>query len=259
MNLQLTDRVALVAGSSRGIGCAIAQTLLQEGARVVITGRTADSLEATRLALTKSTAADRVLSFVGDLAEESVLVALRERVEDMWGPVEILVANIGSGRGTTGWQVERGEWDRLFEMNFWITQRLLNVFLPSMVKNGWGSAVLISSIAGVESIRAPIPYSIAKAGLILLAKNLARELAPNGVRINAVAPGNILFPGGTWEHHLSQRNAEVLQYIKNEVPMNRFGRPEEIADAVAFLASDRASFITGTCLIADGGQTRIIQ
>ena len=258
MNLQLTDRVALVAGSSRGIGRAIAETFLREGARVVITGRTVDSLEATRLALTQSGATDRVLSFAGDLADDSVLVALRKRVEDFWGPIEILVANIGSGRGAVGWQLERAEWDRLFEMNFWITQRMLNKFLPPMVENGRGSVVLISSIAGAEGIRAPIPYSVAKAGLILLAKNLARELAPNGVRINAVAPGNVLFPGGTWEHHLSQRNAEVLQYIKNEVPMNRFGRPEEIADAVAFLASDRASFITGTCLIADGGQTRSI-
>jgi 3-oxoacyl-[acyl-carrier protein] reductase len=258
MNLQLTDRVALVAGSSRGIGRAIAETFLREGARVVITGRTVDSLEATRLALTQSGATDRVLSFAGDLADDSVLVALRKRVEDFWGPIEILVANIGSGRGAVGWQLERAEWDRLFEMNFWITQRMLNKFLPPMVENGRGSVVLISSIAGTEGIRAPIPYSVAKAGLILLAKNLARELAPNGVRINAVAPGNVLFPGGTWEHHLSQRNAEVLQYIKNEVPMNRFGRPEEIADAVAFLASDRASFITGTCLIADGGQTRSI-
>src|ERR1035437_26077 len=258
MNLQLTDRVALVAGSSRGIGRAIAETFLREGARVVITGRTVDSLEATRLALTQSGATDRVLSFAGDLADDSVLVALRKRVEDFWGPIEILVANIGSGRGAVGWQLERAEWDRLFEMNFWITQRMLNKFLPPMVENGRGSVVLISSIAGAEGIRAPIPYSVAKAGLILLAKNLARELAPNSVRINAVAPGNVLFPGGTWEHHLSQRNAEVLQYIKNEVPMNRFGRPEEIADAVAFLASDRASFITGTCLIADGGQTRSI-
>ena len=103
---------------------------------------------------------------------------------------------------------------------------------------------------------APLPYSAAKAALINLSKNLARQAGPHNVRVNCVAPGNILFPGGSWEKHLEARAEEVHRFIQTEVPLRRFGRPEEIADAIAFLCSDRSSFITGACIVADGGQTR---
>jgi 3-oxoacyl-[acyl-carrier protein] reductase len=108
----------------------------------------------------------------------------------------------------------------------------------------------------VESTPAPLPYSAAKAALINYAKNVSRLVGTNQVRVNCVAPGNILFPGGSWERHIEQRHDEVMNYIRTEVPLGRFGTPEEIADLVVFLSSDRASFITGACVIADGGQTR---
>jgi 3-oxoacyl-[acyl-carrier protein] reductase len=116
----------------------------------------------------------------------------------------------------------------------------------------------VASIAGLESMPAPLPYSAAKAALVNYGKNLSRLLASRGVRVNSVAPGNVLFPGGSWERHLADRREEVLRYLQAEVPMQRFGRPEEIADLVVYLSSDRASFITGACVVADGGQTRSI-
>jgi 3-oxoacyl-[acyl-carrier protein] reductase len=123
-----------------------------------------------------------------------------------------------------------------------------------MVKRHDGSIVLIGSIAGVESTAAPLPYSAAKAAVSMYAKNLSRLVGPEGVRVNCVAPGNILFPGGSWERHLEARGDEVRAYIDKEVPLKRFGTVEEIANCVAFLASPRSSFVTGACLVADGGQ-----
>ncbi len=125
-----------------------------------------------------------------------------------------------------------------------------------MVERKRGAIIFVGSIAGVESSPAPLAYSSAKAALLNYVKNLARQVAEDGIRVNAVAPGNILFEGGSWVKHLEARREEVLRYIESEVPMKRFGKPEEIADAVAFLASARASFVTGACLVADGGQTR---
>jgi 3-oxoacyl-[acyl-carrier protein] reductase len=116
--------------------------------------------------------------------------------------------------------------------------------------------VFIASIVGVESVRAPLAYSAAKTALHAYAKNLARAVASQGVRVNVVAPGNVLFDGGSWAAKLAEDPERVRGYIGAEVPLGRFGNPEEIADLVAFLASSRAAFITGACVVADGGQTR---
>jgi 3-oxoacyl-[acyl-carrier protein] reductase len=118
------------------------------------------------------------------------------------------------------------------------------------------SITFISSIAGLEAIAAPIPYSTAKAGLQQAAKNLARQLGPEGIRVNTVAPGNVLAPGGTWEAKMAENPDQVKKYIETEVPLARFANPEEIAHAVVFLASARARFISGALLCVDGAQTR---
>ena len=130
--------------------------------------------------------------------------------------------------------------------------------LPEMIEARSGSVILISSITGVESTPSPLPYSAAKAALVNYGKNLARQVGKDQVRVNCVAPGNILFPGGSWEQRLAQRRDEVMDFIRAEVPLQRFGRAEEIADLVVFLSSDRAAFITGSCFVADGGQTRSV-
>jgi 3-oxoacyl-[acyl-carrier protein] reductase len=256
MDLQLKDHVALVAGSSRGIGNAIAQGFLEEGARVVITGRNASSLEATQNELSGAFGEERVLAWQGDLSKADAPTAVLRATLDRWGKLDHLVANVGSGRGRTGWELNSEDWRTLFETNLFTSAHVVDSLMPHFVQSGHGSIVLIASIAALESLPAPLPYSAAKAALVSYGKNLARAVAAKGVRVNCIAPGNVLFPGGSWDGHLKVRPDEVKRYIDAEVPLQRFGEPKEIADLAVFLCSDRASFLTGGCFVADGGQTR---
>ena len=173
-----------------------------------------------------------------------------------FGEIDCLIANIGSGRGEGGNTPDHCEWQRLMDLNLNASVSMISAVLPSMTKAQSGCIVIVNSIAGMEASPAPLPYSAAKAALWNYAKNLSRRVAGDGIRINSVAPGNILFPGGSWEKHMETRKVEVEEYIEKEVPMRRFGSTEEIADAVMFLCSPRASFITGACIVADGGQNR---
>jgi 3-oxoacyl-[acyl-carrier protein] reductase len=259
MNLQLTGEVVFVAGSSRGIGLSIAATLLAEGARVVITGRDREALDAAHAKLSAEFEEDRVLSLPGDYSEEKVIANGLSAALDRFGRVNHLIANLGTGAGKPGWDQPREEWDRLFEMNFFAATRLTRHFLPCLLANeARGSILYISSIVAIEATAAPLPYSAAKAALNNYAKNLARQLGSQGVRVNTIAPGNILFPGGSWERHLNTRRTAVEQMLKGEVPQQRFGSPEEIASLAAYLCSKQASFATGACFVVDGGQTRSV-
>lgn len=256
MELQLTDKVAFVAGSSRGIGRAIAHGFLAEGARVVVTGRNAEILDATTIAFTSEFGAEQLLSSVSDLTRPKDIQRVLKQVHARWGMVDCLVANIGSGTARAGWQLSDSDWEAMFEINLWASVRLVEAMLPDMVAAQQGNIIFISSIAGYESLGAPLTYGAAKAALIHYANDLARQVGPDGVRVNCVAPGNILFPGGSWEKRLTERREQTESTIKAKVPLQRFGTPEEIADLVLFLASERAAFITGACFVADGGQTR---
>jgi len=256
MDLDLANKVVLVAGSSRGIGHASARAFLAEGCRTAITGRDSASLARAQAAFDSEFGPERVLACEGDLRQTAVIKKVLSNIRERWGQLDCLVANIGNGRGPVGWDVQESDWDRLFDENLWGSLRLIKEVLLDMTRARQGSIVLVASIVGVESTSAPLPYSAAKAALVNYGKNLARQVGPYNVRVNCVAPGNILFPGGSWERHLSERRDEVLQHINAEVPLQRFGRPEEIADLIVFLSSERAAFITGACMVADGGQTR---
>ena len=172
------------------------------------------------------------------------------------GQVDTVVANVGSGRAKTGWNISETEWNDVFQTNFWISTKLINAIMPHLVEVGQGSVVVTGSIAGLESIQAPIPYSVAKTALASYCKNLARNVGPAGIRVNYVAPGNVLFKDGTWDRKIVENEDAVRNYLEAEVPLNRFATPKEIADIVLFLASSRAAFVTGACIVADGGQTR---
>lgn len=256
MDLQLGDAVVLVAGSSRGIGLATASAFLAEGCRTIITGRDSDGLAMAREALEGESDPERLMAFEGDLSDPAVIDALLASIDERWGRLDCLVANIGSGRGPVGWDLQEADWHRLTEENLSSSYRLVQKVLPSMIKSQRGSIVLVASIAGLESTPAPLPYSAAKAALVSYGKNLARQVGQFNVRVNSVAPGNVLFPGGSWERHLAERRDEVQHQIESEVPLRRFGQPQEIADLIVFLSSDRAAFITGSCVVVDGGQMR---
>jgi 3-oxoacyl-[acyl-carrier protein] reductase len=257
MDLDLKDRVALVAGSSRGIGRAIAARLLDEGARVCLTGRDASALEDCVAGLRRSHPEERMLAIPGDFTEEATIQASLAAIGAEWGGLDILIANLGSGSGKPGWAQSEAEWRRVFELNFWASVRLAQGAMPELIRRA-GCIVFVASIVGLEMTAAPLPYSAAKAALINYSKNLAKTVAGDGVRVNAVAPGNILFPGGSWERHLAERREQVEQYIAENVPQKRFGAPEEIAALVAFLCSSAAAFSTGACYVMDGGQTHRI-
>lgn len=256
MDLGLKDKRVFVAGSSRGIGRGIAECFLGEGARVVVTGRDAEALAATAAELGATHGAERVLACRGDLRKREDAAAALEEARRRFGGLDVLVANVGSGRGRGGWQLDDADWADMIEMNLAASVRVVTEAIPMLAEGSGGAVVIISSIAGIEALAAPLPYGAAKAGLVAFSKNLAHRLAPEHVRVNCVAPGNVLFPGGTWDEKLAASERETRAYIEANVPMRRFGTVREIADVVAFLASERASFVTGACVVVDGGQTR---
>jgi 3-oxoacyl-[acyl-carrier protein] reductase len=257
MDLHLSNQIIFVAGSSRGIGRAIAATFLAEGASVVLTGRDETSLKATQAELTTPETKSRILAIAGDFAHIATIRQAFAQTIAHFGRIDHLIANLGTGSGKPGWDLAQDEWQHLFELNFFASTRLTQAALPHLLANPHGGSILyISSIVAIEATPAPLPYSAAKAALVNYSKNLARQLGPQKVRVNTIAPGNIFFAGGSWECHLVNRKEAVESMLKTEVPLQRFGTSEEIASLAAFLCSPHAAFITGSCYVADGGQTR---
>ena len=235
---------------------AIAQAFLYEGAKVVITGRHAESLGEASALLASEGKAKHVLSVRGDMTSPADIQYALDEAISAFGVIDTVIANVGNGTAPSGWDLKLNDWQSALNSNLLAGMALASAVLPRLIARGGGSLTFISSIAGCEAIDAPVTYSAAKAAIRSAMKSLSRLVGPQGVRVNAVAPGNVLFPGGSWERKLAERRESFEQYIQSEVPLQRFGRPEEIANAVVFLASERASFITGACLVVDGGQTR---
>lgn len=248
MNLGLEGRLIFVSGSTRGIGQAIAAGFVAEGARVVVSGR--DILRAEQVA---TELGNNCHAVGGDLTDEASIAAVAREVERTLGAPDVLVANIGSGAIPPGWDVDNAAWKSAFQLNLFGGMALIRAFLPAMMQRGSGSIVLVGSIAGLEAVPAPITYSAAKAALTAAAQALSRQVV--GVRVNVVAPGNVLFPGGSWDRRQRDDPEGVRAYLEAEVPLRRFANPNEIADLVVFVASERATFLTGACLVLDGGQT----
>ncbi len=259
MDLQLQNQVAFIAGSSRGIGRAIAVTMLAEGANIVLTGRDEASLRATAAELTTPATQDRILAVRGDFTHAETIARALDLTAKHFGRFDHLIANLGTGSGKPGWDQPEDEWYRLFELNFFAGTRLTQAALPYLLRqSGGGSILYVSSVVALEATTAPLPYSAAKAALNNYAKNLARQLGPQKIRVNTIAPGNIFFPGGSWERHLNTRREAVEHMLQTEVPQRRFGSPEEIASLAAYLCSPQAGFATGACYVMDGGQTRAV-
>ena len=252
MNLDIEGRVALVVGASRGIGFAIAEALAAEGATIAMAARGLDGVKS---------AADRIgrgaSCHVADVTNHAAALSLVGEIEKRWGRIDILVCNVGSGTSVPPGKETAAEWSRVMDVNLFAATNTIEAARPLMSRGSGDRAIVcVSSICGLAALGAPVTYSAAKAALNATVRGLARPLALEGVRINAVAPGNILSADGTWARKLAENKAAVDEMLAREVPMRRLGKPEEVADIVAFPASPRAAFITGTVIVADGGQLR---
>ncbi|MDA9120287.1 SDR family oxidoreductase [Opitutales bacterium] len=255
MNLGLKGRKILVTGSSRGIGFEIAQCFLKEGAVVGLVARGLDDLNFAQETLIRLFGEHNVFGWQCDVSDQNNVIELRQKIISEWGSLDSLVLNVGSGKSIIEPIPESDNWSKVWKANFDSSLNLCRESINHLLSSKQSSIVFISSICGIEALGAPTDYSVAKSALISFSKNLARKVAPQ-IRVNVVAPGNIYFPEGTWDLKIKENESKVKQMIDNEVPLKRFGKPDEVADAVVFLSSERASFITGATLIIDGGQTR---
>jgi 3-oxoacyl-[acyl-carrier protein] reductase len=253
LDLRLTNKIGLVTGGSRGIGRAIALRLAAEGVQVGICGRTAETLESTLCELRAAGA--RAHGVVADVTAAGEVERFVDEAATALGGVDLLVANVGGSSGKGLLESTPEDWARTFDLNLFHAVRSIRAAVPHMQARGGGSVVTISSISGWK----PGPtaqYGAAKAGEIFLAGALAYELAPLRIRVNTVSPGSIMFEGGGWERFRARDADRFAEFEHREFPWGRLGAPEEVADAVTFVLSERASWINGANIAVDGAQGR---
>jgi 3-oxoacyl-[acyl-carrier protein] reductase len=248
MDLGLSGKVAIVAGASRGIGKATALALAGEGACVVMAAREDTTLHDTGREV-EATGAE-VLTVVGDLTKEAACVHLVEAAVERFGRVDALVTSLHFSAPGFDDEVLR----RSFEVLLLPAVRLARLVAAQMRKAGGGSIVHLSSIWGKEAGGQP-SYNAMKAALISEAKAMARAFAPDGIRVNTVAPGSISHPGGSWHRRRQEDPEGMARFVEQNIPLGRFGTAEEVAAVVAFLCSPKASWVTGTTVVVDGGQS----
>jgi len=256
VDLGLQGKIAVVTGSSRGLGLASARALVAEGCHVCISARGEEALAEAALALASSSGGGaEVLAVAADLATEAGIARVVDATIDRFGGVDVLVNNVALARGGDLLSTSDADWQEAFDHTLFPAIRATRLVVPSMRARGGGAVVIVSSIFGREA-GGRMTYNAVKAAEISLTKSLAQQLASDGIRAVGVAPGSISFPGGSW-HKRQQTDPEgIAAFVKAELPFGRFGRAEEVGDVVAFLASPRASWVSGTTVVVDGCQSR---
>lgn len=254
MDLRLQDKVAIVTGSSQGIGLGIAKGLLAEGCQVTICGRNKETLDKAAEGL-RAASGGQVLAVAADGTKAEDAERIVAETARVFGGVHILVNCFGRVPGAkTLLDTPDAVWAVGVDANLMAPVRFSRLAVPHMQKAGNGVIVNIASIWGREWGGAA-PYNATKAAEIALAKSLSRELAQFNIRVNSVAPGSVWFPGGGWDQRMKADPEGMERFVKADIPFGRFGRVDEVADVVVFLCSDRARWITGACITVDGGQS----
>jgi NAD(P)-dependent dehydrogenase (short-subunit alcohol dehydrogenase family) len=257
MDLQLKGKLALVSGSTAGIGLAIASTLAQEGARVIVNGRKQEAVDEAVAQLKSSTGGD-VLGFAGDLSKAEVANELARRYPD----VEILVNNLGIFEPKLFEEIPDEDWQRFFDVNVLSGVRLARLFLPSMKRANWGRIIFISSESGLQIPVEMVHYGVTKTAQIAVARGIAESVAGTGITVNSVLPGPTKSRGvGDFVDGLAKANGktsaqvekEFFEHVRPTSLIKRFASTEEVASLVAYVASPLASATTGAALRVDGG------
>ncbi len=254
MDLGIKGKRALVTGGSRGLGRQSALALANEGVDIAICARGKERLDATVEEIS-----DTGVNSVGyalDMGDADAPAQVVDQMKADMGEPDIVVNNVGGSMGTSdviNSSVE--DFAMVTDLNLFSAIRLIKLTLPGMQERGWGRIINISSIYGREA-GGTAPYMVAKAGMIALSKHAALSSAPTGVTVNSVAPGSILFPGGSWERFREVNSQDFVdEFVARNLPMGKFGWPEPVGATVAFLASKHADLITGACINVDGGQS----
>ena len=260
MDLGLRDRVCLVTGSTSGIGLETARLLTEEGARVIVTGRDPNRVEQAQ----EETHA--VLGLAADLSDPSAPGRLNEEAAREIGPIECLVNNAGEAYQIGFEELTDEQWEAMWQLNVMSYVRCIRAVLPAMKEAGVGVIVNVSSTAGKRPSTGMPNYSVTKAAVLSLSRLVADLYAKNGIRCNAVTPGPTATPAWLAEGGLADQQAarssnarvDVIEAVGKGRPLGRLAEPEEIASVIAFLCSDRASYVTGSAWSADGGTVPII-
>jgi 3-oxoacyl-[acyl-carrier protein] reductase len=255
LDLQLEGQSAIITGSSKGLGLATAKALVAEGCRVCICARGKEGLDRATAELTSIRGDGMVLAVATDVTRADGAARVVDSALEAFGGIDILINNVATAKGAGILDTPDDVWQDAVDQTLFPAVRMSRLAVPHMKQRGGGSIVMVASIWGRES-GGRMTYNAVKAAEISLAKSMAQQLAVDNIRVNSVAPGSILFAGGSWDQRQKSDPDGIAEFVRRELPFGRFGRPDEVGAVIAFLVSPKASWISGSCVPVDGCQSR---